>query len=582
MQKSSTPYPETLLKVDQKGAASIPGLVAFSLFSSLFLVLLGPFDVYLNNSDEFSSTPGELISMLSMMTGVLFVLALALVLLSPRRLKPLFVRGLACVVLSSWVLSNFLYGDYGRLDGKQLVIDTWSRLSFVQTAALLLIIFLIVKLRIASVIKLTGAVFFITLLSGVIGILSQETRNTQPSGTEFPSTLTQFSANKNVLHVLLDELQSDLFLLAIESDSELKAAFDGFTFFSDTLAVYPSTEMSISVLMTGEVYRNNEPKRAFIKNLRSSKTGIQQLKTQGYELDAHTSCYLGVVERCSKLDASLLDEDVSDIEALQLLDIYIFKSVPDYLKSAVYNHEQWLLLGISNHTSYLKFPSGIAHLLFKQYVENITVSKNDSPRYKFFHSLVTHSPARLDADCNILFQRKPSLTGVEFIKCGLGHFADLLSKLKELGIYDQTMIILSSDHGSGLINNSADFDGFLAQGIDMVMLSQASATLAIKPFNARGTIETTQAPVSLRDIPATILAANGLAQNVDSKDSFEAQNVFSVSPTAEREREFLYYKWAHEYWKEEVLPPITTLRINGRIKDPQSWPTFEPTVRPAD
>jgi arylsulfatase A-like enzyme len=170
-------------------------------------------------------------------------------------------------------------------------------------------------------------------------------------------------------------------------------------------------------------------------------------------------------------------------------------------------------------------------------------------------------------------------TTVDFIKCGLGHFVDLLDKLRTLGIYDETMIVLSSDHGDYWIDNSVKVDKLKKRGIRVGVTTRASATLAIKPFNARGAVTQTDAPVSLRDIPETILAANGLGQKTNTSVVFEPRDAFTVSATENREREYLHYVWEHKYWAEEVLPPITTYKINGRINDPQSWPDLESTVR---
>ena len=92
----------------------------------------------------------------------------------------------------------------------------------------------------------------------------------------------------------------------------------------------------------------------------------------------------------------------------------------------------------------------------------------------------------------------------------LSHFVTLLETLKRLGIYDQTMIVLSSDHGDHWQGHQFDIEAFESRGITKRMLTRASAALAIKPFGARGPLAVSQAPVSLRDIPATILAAHGL------------------------------------------------------------------------
>ncbi len=343
-------------------------LAAFSAFVSFYMVLFGPLDIFVHNSEEFSSAPAELITGLALMAGAMFLVILVVLLLSPRSLKKFLLRALAFIVIGAWLISNFFYGEYGQLDGKELVIEKWSMLAVVQLVVLLVLLLLIVKLDIGKVLKLTGIVFLLGLISSVVGFMSLDNKDDNIPAVEFPESLTQFSPTKNVLHVVLDEMGLRIFIHALESDSELKKAFDGFTIFSDTLSIYPSTEMSIAVLMTGEIYRNDVPKKAFIKQLRKQNKGVEKLESLGYELDSHTRCQLGVVQRCTLINALILNENIADIEALQLLDIFLFKSVPDYLKPEVYNHEKWLLLDMSSHNEYLKFRSGTAHLLFKKFV----------------------------------------------------------------------------------------------------------------------------------------------------------------------------------------------------------------------
>jgi len=548
-------------------------VMPYAAVVSLYLAFLGPLNIYIYNSEEFSSSPSELIGVLLLITGVFFFLLLALLHLPPRRFSKIFFRIIAIGVLGAWIFSTFLYGEYGRLDGTPLTIDRWSLFALAQAAIFLGLILLAVNVGVGVFFRLVGLIFLITLLTTAIEFSSLEIKGKKNTPTDFPPSLTQFSAEKNVLHVVLDELGSDLFLATLESDEGLKNAFDGFTYFANTLSVYPSTEMSIAALMTGAVYRNNEPKTEFFNGLRRKNSGVAQLEAFGYEFDSHTLCRLGTLSRCSPANSRILKKNIADIEALKLLDISIFKSVPDFFKPNIYNNERWFFLSMHTRNSYLKSYAGIAHLLFEKYLREITVDVDSRPRYKFFHSMVTHTPADLDASCKILEHSEQNrLTGIEFVKCGLSHFVTLLEALKRLGIYDQTMIVLSSDHGDHWQGHQFDIKAFEDRGITRRMLTRSSATLAIKPFGSRGPIVVSEAPVSLRDIPATILAAHGLEP--ESESIAGVRDVFSVSEEESREREFLYYKWEHKYWSASTLPPIITFAVNGHLKNPEAWQTL--------
>ena len=545
-------------------------LTLYAAIASVYVALLGPLNIYLYNSEEFVSSPAELVGMLLLVVGILFLLLLCLLLLLPHKLKDMLFRIIAIAFLGAWALSTFLYGEYGRLDGAPLTIERWGLLALAQSVIFLALTLLAVNMRPGVLFRLVGLVFLISLMTTAIDFFTLESKEKKNATTELPASLTQFSPEKNVLHVVLDELGSDLFFAALESDRELKRAFDGFTYFDNTLSVYPSTEMSIAALMTGAVYRNEEPKTEFLERLRQKKSGVRRLEAIGYEMDSHTTCRLGVLSRCSPTNSRILKQKIADIEALKLLDIFIFKSVPDFFKPNIYNHERWFFLGMHARNSYLKSHAGIAHLLFEKYLGQLTVSPDSSPRYQFFHSMVTHTPADLDASCKILeHSEQDRLTSIDFVKCGLGHFVSLLETLKWLGIYDQTMIVLSSDHGDHWQGHQFDIEAFEDRGITKRMLTRSSATLAIKPFDSRGPMAVSEAPVSLRDIPATILAAHGLEPESEATDG--VRDVFSVGEEASREREFLHYKWEHKYWSASRLPPIITLKVNGDLKNPESW-----------
>lgn len=538
-----------------------------------FLFLLGPLNIFLNNYDSFTISLIDLLVYLSLIAGGLTTLLFGMLFLMPSNIKKVSVRVLALALLVSWVNSSFLYGDYGRIDGQELFIAPLSFLNLWQTAAFGALFYLAVKMNFGNACKVIYLTFLIGMISSVVGIASLDQKTRPGSESGFHSGMTELSPTKNVLHVVLDTLQSDLFYAAIESDEELKQKFDGFTFFKNTLSIYPSTEMSLAAMTTGQVYRNVETKKEFLESLSKESNGVRLLKDKGYELNAHTACHLGVISRCTPISPLVLDKSALFVEAIQLLDLYIFKSVPDFFKPYIYQKGDWLLLNLSSFDSRLKVPIvGLANLLFEKFVDELKISKSRVPRYIFFHSLLTHDPVRLDAKCEIVRQSEIlSLSRVEFVKCGIGNFARLLEKMKLLSVYDNTMIVFSSDHGS--IWDGGPFNAYFIEkkGINKELVSLASATLLIKPFNVRGAMKITNAPTSLLDIPITILIANGISANATPTGPFAPRSALEVSPGETRTREYLHYKWVYEDSEKSKLPQITVYQIDGDIKDPFAW-----------
>ena len=76
-------------------------VMPYAAVVSLYLAFLGPLNIYIYNSEEFSSSPSELIGVLLLITGVFFFLLLALLHLPPRRFSKIFLLNLTVYIFSS-------------------------------------------------------------------------------------------------------------------------------------------------------------------------------------------------------------------------------------------------------------------------------------------------------------------------------------------------------------------------------------------------------------------------------------------------------------------------------------------------
>ena len=86
---------------------------------------------------------------------------------------------------------------------------------------------------------------------------------------------------------MLDGFQSDVFRDIVEAErGEIDRQFSGFTFFANHIGAFPTTIVSIPAMLTGSVYRNQEPMRRYIDKQfqRASLFGV--MRDQGYQVDA--------------------------------------------------------------------------------------------------------------------------------------------------------------------------------------------------------------------------------------------------------------------------------------------------------
>ena len=87
------------------------------------------------------------------------------------------------------------------------------------------------------------------------------------------SALSNFSREENVLHIVFDGYQSDLFQDIIENDSRIASGLDGFLYFPDSLTASEVTQLSFAAFLTGREYTNNKPIKTYLFNSRLVRMG---------------------------------------------------------------------------------------------------------------------------------------------------------------------------------------------------------------------------------------------------------------------------------------------------------------------
>ena len=149
-----------------------------------------------------------------------------------------------------WAQGNLWVGDYGALDGR--AID-WARLAGrvpYELAVWTVVPFVVVLLsRSVSQFAPFTAQLFLVLQAGALAITWGGPGAERRTGWEEPPPeLFQFSSQRNVIHIVLDEFQSDGFAAMLKEDrASLDRTFTGFTFFADHLGAFPSTSLSMYV-----------------------------------------------------------------------------------------------------------------------------------------------------------------------------------------------------------------------------------------------------------------------------------------------------------------------------------------------
>lgn len=554
-----------------------------ALLVPLQLLLFGPHTLYSNNVQEFSAPFWSLIvHVVPAIAVVAGVLALAGILLPARLFQP-YVVALVALGVTIWAQGNLMVGDYGVLNGQDI---DWSGHAWRNRYELALwIVVPVVSVIFARKIFSTAVFASRILIALQVVLMAYTAAQADPEARAkwegAPEAIFEISSTQNVFHFVLDGFQSDAFGDILNAErAEIDRQYSGFTFFKNHMGAFPTTIVSIPAMLTGSVYRNQEPMRRFIAKEFKRASIFRAMRDQGFQVDAVSGL---MYDKPSTTNYYRLPTPYVTYDAYvrfagwQLADLSLFRHSPHILKPWVYNDQSWRLqttFGQSVDTPGRRYMPVNGQAFMADYTSRVRVG-HDRPTYKYLHIGIPHWPVSVDADCNYIGARslrRPNYT--DQARCGIRRVGAFLDKLRELGLYDSSLIVISSDHGVALPPHgfAPDRDVFGAPLSELA--GSALALLIVKPPNSSGPVRVSDAPSSISDIPATIVDTLGL------KNPFSGTSALKLDEHAPRPRQFATYLWSSAEWQADFFPYMDRFTVDGHVTDSSAWKTDEPIYAP--
>ena len=533
------------------------------------LFLFGPFTIYYNNPGEFSVPFSALIGplLLALLASASALVGLGFVV--SRRWFPAYVAVLSGFGVLLWLQGNLLVGNYGLLEAGAIDFreQAWRGPWEIGLWVGVLLLLASVARRVMTIGPLASqALIALQALLVMVSIVQPEGELERQSARwdDPPQGIYEFSTNQNVIHVVLDAFQSDVFREIVEEDrARFDRELDGFVFFVDHAGAFPTTSFAMPAMLTGSLYRNEKPVEEFLQDAFEQGSVLNGLARNGYEVDVASIMRLtwatDWLVPARLVDGSLADEPLTNFYRLRrsftsyrvhrrlvaafLVDLSLFRHLPHPFKPWIYNDQAWRLR--STYSPDLGYTATSARDFLEDFVERVNVSR-EAPVYKLLHLGIPHRPVVLDADCSFVDVTRVSRSAFRGqARCALNLLVEFLDRLRQAGIYDSSLIIVSSDHGTGLeppnlvARNNRDGG---SPGIDLRtritvgdagvelagIVGVAMALLVVKPPASRGPLTMSTAPTGIRDIPATVFDL------LDLPHEFPGEPAFKLEPHAAR------------------------------------------------
>ncbi|WP_186443172.1 sulfatase-like hydrolase/transferase [Desulfobotulus alkaliphilus] len=491
-----------------------------------------------------------------------------------------------------WIQASLINWDYGVLTGVPIPWEAYRIRLILDT--LLWTGGILFFLRSAHIIRKNLAFICLTLLSAQLIMLLPhylEARKFPPSFQNFSLSeegKMDFNPKKNIVIIMLDAFQADIFQEIMDRHPEYRDYFEGFTWFRNTTSQYSKTYGAVPALLTGLWYENHMPVQNFLQE--SFKNSLStRLTREGWMTHLYP-----VAPRIIGYDTAFASNIIMNTnpernarDAGKMMDIALFRSSPQFLKPFWLNDMRWR---IQNHmgAAFIRESSEEpAHekihyfhpvLQFTAESQSILNAGSKKPTFKFFHFNIPHEPFVLNPA--LQQERQPGNREgfLTYSMAALEAVHIFIEGLKRTEIFDETLLFILSDHGGGEYNPGVGpAPGLPHKKGDIRPKHHASGLplLMAKEFGATGPMQTSDAPASLGDVPPTIAAKLW----PDRKNPYEGKNLFELNEDEERTRRYLYYEFSG--WEQHYLPEMKEYSIEGHAFSPASWKATGRTFPPA-
>lgn len=580
-------------------AAGLVLLAGFVLPSSLIASSTQEF----SDIDSYKNPAIFLLSSFWISFGLFFFWPFCIYFLFKEKVQTIISVFFLFLLLSGTVNAFAFAGNYGSMDATLKFIDgigkttvLFKLLNSLLVFVVLFAIIIAIKFKGARILRSLGiiiiTVFSVISVKEIITIFSDysnyEAKKIANEATANDSSIRYHlsKTEKNVIVFMLDRFENSYIRYILKDLPSLKDKLSGFVYYPNTVAFNGHTLMGAPGVYGGYEYTPMEMNKRENVSLKEKhnealsvlplvlgKAGFEStlsdLSWANYEWEAdmtfaknlpHTKGIRVLGKYTSDFKKEKLIAADSSISLGHILNrnlfwTSIFRISPAVLRPIVYYKGTWWENGTKQtSSSFVEWFSAL------YYMNKITAVDSDSPTLNVITNEASHSSEDismydLGLPKTLSFPKELSYP-VDFAV--LREIANFCDFLKDNGAYDNTRIIIASDHGIG-VSEIAKED-FTTPDLDGYSKDHFHPILLVKDFGATGTLSQDNAFMTNADVPA--LAFAGIVED-------------AVNPFTEK---IISIKTSNEYKAEGVYITRQNLFMPGHSKSkyiftlsPDSW-----------
>ena len=469
-----------------------------------------------------------------------------------KALALIFPLAAMCALVNTFAFS----GDYGPILPECIFMEPQYFMPTVASFALNAFLLAAVFIAVVVLMKFRPQVLSTTCAVVSLALLTIGIRNSASVAGEFarmspPQVQTEIvpayhlsKSGKNVIVIMMDRFFMPFVERCFDEEPSLKDGFDGFVFYKNTVSFAPRTMTGSVGIFGGYSFTPWEINQRTDQTLQEKHN--QALLTMpvlfheaGFDVTVSGLPYENYLEypieqmyagydfvrraetRGSYSDLWYREHDMEKVLFLEhdikrnLIWFSLFKMVPPVLRRAVYHDGYWTSFDYRGDG----LPRFIDNYSELDYLPKLTDATSERDSFIMIDNELVHEPILMDAPDYVPSDKPVTVFGKsEFshdshfttMMAAFKLLARFLNRLKELDVYDNTRIIIVSDHGTGISVPE------LVNDLPNLKKQNVVASLLVKDFGKRGGVSTNMKFMTNADTPA--LALEGIAP--DAKNPF--------------------------------------------------------------
>lgn len=419
----------------------------------------------------------------------------------------------------------------------------------INTINILIVFILSMALTVLMKTKMSKyvSVFFVVFLLSCI-IPDFINKQTQSINYEKRDKFAKLSTENNIIVLSLDGLPGESAYNVIQNSSLFKEDFKDFTLFKNVISSSPATLASIA----GELNGNINLKKVFGTETAIVQSDKKRILINRDDFETYTYMMYNFfnLDKSKTLHFGELSENALDMRSKINFTINFYKNIA----ARIWTSKIFKISNKVTHPFFEKltafitarlpepqsrndFLSRVQHhqgpawsitpmssiLDLEGLIQSLSTGANrNSARY--MHFAFTHFPVNFDENCVYKaddanwFKENQNEKGIDKLtSCGLKQAAAFLDQLKKLGIYDNSFIVIKSDHGQPVNFYSSMPNNLKINHHSLWGYNRYTPMLLVKNYKSRNKqIKTHNALVILDDLAQTICSNTQSKENCQS------------------------------------------------------------------